>query len=84
MKTSNRALFLTNYISKTQISNHLEISRPTFDLYLLNGNWKNYQVDKLNKIFEYVKNMLANKSIEITKVYFKNDVLMSDVKIRRV
>ena len=83
MQTANRALFLTNYISKLQLSEHLEISRPTFNLYLKSNNWKNYQVEKINTVFEYVKNIISDKSKEIIKIYFKNGVLTSEIKIRK-
>ncbi len=83
MQTANRALFLTNYISKLQLSEHLEISRPTFDLYLNSNNWKKYQVEKINTIFEYVKNIISDKSKEIIKIYFKDGVLTSEIKIRK-
>lgn len=84
MQTSNRALFLTNYISITQLSEHLEISRPTFYLYLKTNKWKKYQVEKINEIFEDVKNIVLNKSIEINKIYFENRILVSDLKIKKI
>ncbi len=84
MQTSNRALFLTNYLQKSQLSNHLEISRPTFDLYLKNNKWKKYHIKKINSMFEHVKNIVSDNSKEIIKFYFENDVLISELKIRKI
>lgn len=84
MQTSNRALFLTNYISKIQLSTHLEMSRPTFDLYLTSNNWKNYQVKIINETFEHIKNIISDKSKEVIKIYFDGGLLVSDVKIKRM
>jgi len=83
MQTLNRALFLTNYLQKSQLAHHLEISRPTFDLYLKNNKWKKHHIKKIDSMFEYVKNIVSDKSKEIIKIYFENDILTSELKIRK-
>lgn len=84
MQTTNRSLFLTNYIPKIQLSAYLEISRHTFDFYLNNpGKWRNYQMEKIDELFDYVKEITEDRNHEVIKMYFKNGCLISDVRIIR-
>lgn len=84
MKTSNRVLFLTNYISKKELFTHLEISGNTLNNYLKNNKWKKYQIKEIDNIFEYVKNIMLDKSKEIIKIYFIDDILTCDIKINAI
>ncbi len=83
MQTSNRILFLTNYISKKELYNHLEISKNTFDNYIKKNSWKKYQTEKIDSVFEHVKKITLDKSKEIIKIYFENDVLTCNVKEKK-
>lgn len=84
MKTINRVLYLTNFISKTQLATFLEISRPTLDFYLNTpGKWRNYQVEKIDELFDYVKNLTSNNQYEVKRIYFKKGCLISSVNIIR-
>ena len=84
MRTSNRILFLTNYISKKELYTYLEISKKSFDLYISENRWKFYQIEKINKIFEYVKNIVMDKSKEIQKIYFENRQICVEVKEKKL
>ena len=84
MQTSNRILFLTNYISKKELYTYLEVSKKTFDLYISESKWKFYQIEKIVKIFEYIKDITTDKSREIKKIYFENRKICVDLKEKKL
>jgi len=84
MQTSNRVLFLTNYISKKELYTFLEISKKTFDDYISLNKWKFYQIEKINIIFEEIKEITTNKSKEILKVYFENRQICIELKEKKL
>lgn len=82
MQTSNRVRFLSQWIPLIQMASYLDINRKTLSFYIVNpSRWRNYQREKIDELFEYVKQI--QNSQEIKKMYFKEGCLISEVILRK-